>query len=236
MTGGWQGWESWFFSALAGHGDSYPTSVSYVANAYAALGIPRNKIGIGIGLYGANYRPWPAWKPGFSYSAGEESLVLHGPARLSLHEERVSSNAEGPTASGEDVADGTVALAATSGRWAQAEPAHEPRRAKVTTTNGATTSSRRGTWVMASGAGIPRPMNRNLLFPGGFTPPDSAYGHTYSTGGYLTYEDEESIAAKGRSCATNGFGGAIIWTLNYGCTDPGRGSNPPLEAARRAFF
>ena len=52
MAGLWGGWDSWHFSALAGEGPSHPSSVSSRATAFAATGIPRSKIGIGIGFYG----------------------------------------------------------------------------------------------------------------------------------------------------------------------------------------
>lgn len=52
--------------------------------------------------------------------------------------------------------------------------------------------------------------------------------------GMLTYEDQNSIAAKGRWVRATGAGGAIIWTLNYGSAD-GR-TNPLMEAVKDAFL
>jgi GH18 family chitinase len=49
------GWDSWFFSALKGHGPSYPSALEGSIQAYVDAGVPRSKLGIGIGLYGNYY-------------------------------------------------------------------------------------------------------------------------------------------------------------------------------------
>jgi GH18 family chitinase len=51
------GWESWLWSALKGAGGPHPTSVESSVKAYVDIGIPRSKIGIGLGLYGGGYFP-----------------------------------------------------------------------------------------------------------------------------------------------------------------------------------
>ena len=56
MADTWPGWLSWHSGALAGESASYPSSVSSSANAYALVGIPKSKIGIGIGFYGSCWR------------------------------------------------------------------------------------------------------------------------------------------------------------------------------------
>lgn len=54
MAGDW-GWLSWHHSPLFGAGDLHPTSIESTVQAYLAAGVPRAKLGIGIGLYGAYY-------------------------------------------------------------------------------------------------------------------------------------------------------------------------------------
>jgi chitinase len=49
----WSGWQSWHSAALGGETQAYPSSVSSSADSYAAAGIPKAKIGIGIGFYGS---------------------------------------------------------------------------------------------------------------------------------------------------------------------------------------
>lgn len=56
MAGAWPGWKSWHSGALAGETQTTPSSVSSSAKAYAALGIPKSKIGIGIGFYGSCWK------------------------------------------------------------------------------------------------------------------------------------------------------------------------------------
>jgi chitinase len=53
----YSGWCSWFFSARANATACHPTGVAASLNGYVAAGVPRRKLGIGIGLYGSTYRP-----------------------------------------------------------------------------------------------------------------------------------------------------------------------------------
>jgi GH18 family chitinase len=54
MAGDW-GWLSWHHSPLFGAGETYPTSIESTVQAYLNAGVPRAKLGIGIGLYGVYY-------------------------------------------------------------------------------------------------------------------------------------------------------------------------------------
>ncbi|MFS2216960.1 glycosyl hydrolase family 18 protein [Telluria sp. Tellsp104] len=56
---GWfgQGWASNTFSPLTGHTPSRPVSIAGTIQAYVDAGVPRAKLGMGIGFYGANYAP-----------------------------------------------------------------------------------------------------------------------------------------------------------------------------------
>jgi chitinase len=47
------GWDSWFSSALHGESGTTPTSVDSSVAYYLASGVPRSKLGIGTGFYGA---------------------------------------------------------------------------------------------------------------------------------------------------------------------------------------
>jgi chitinase len=66
--------------------------------------------------------------------------------------------------------------------------------------------------------------------PGGFDP-----GSAWSNAGFLSYEDERSIAEKGAWARANGYGGSIIWVLNYDRL-PASGPGPLTAAVRRAFL
>jgi len=56
MAGTWGGWLSWHSSALAGAGGQYPSSVSGSAQLYVDAGVPRAKLGIGLGFFGMCWR------------------------------------------------------------------------------------------------------------------------------------------------------------------------------------
>lgn len=172
MAGPWDGWQTWHFAALDGESATHPTSVSYTAEAYAALGIPKSKIGIGIGFYGMNYGP-PTTAP------------LQAP-------QGAFQNDDNEWRYNRLVQKGYLA----NGSYHFDEAAKMGYRS----------------------------------YPGGFTPSGA------STAGFLTYEDERSIAAKGAWVRANGYGGTIVWAVNYGCTDPATGANPLLDAVKAAFL
>ena len=46
------GWQSWYTSALHGETGSTPSSIDVSVDFYRASGVPRHKLGIGIGFYG----------------------------------------------------------------------------------------------------------------------------------------------------------------------------------------
>ncbi|MDZ4234160.1 MAG: hypothetical protein U1C73_10470, partial [Dietzia sp.] len=52
--------------------------------------------------------------------------------------------------------------------------------------------------------------------------------------GFLSYEDERSIAAKGDYTHETGLGGTIVWVLNYGARADG--SNPLMDAIKESFL
>lgn len=55
MSGSWSGWTSWHGSALYGEHDTAPVSVASSVKAYLGAGVPRSKLGFGIGFYGLCY-------------------------------------------------------------------------------------------------------------------------------------------------------------------------------------
>lgn len=56
---GWfgQGWTSTTFAPLTGHKKSRPISIASTIQMYEDAGIPRSKLGMGLGFYGMNYAP-----------------------------------------------------------------------------------------------------------------------------------------------------------------------------------
>ena len=51
------GWETWLWAALEGEGPTHPSSVSASIQAYVDAGVPRSKLGMGLGLWGSGYGP-----------------------------------------------------------------------------------------------------------------------------------------------------------------------------------
>jgi len=70
--------------------------------------------------------------------------------------------------------------------------------------------------------------------PGGYVPPAEPGLPPRSPAGFLSYEDERSIAAKADYVAAGGAGGTIVWTLNYGALPDG--TNPLLDAVGEHFL
>ncbi len=56
MIGPWDGWQSWYTSALYGESGNRPTSVSSSLQGWARAGIPKAKLGMGIPFYGMAWR------------------------------------------------------------------------------------------------------------------------------------------------------------------------------------
>lgn len=172
MAGPWDGWVTWHTGPLTGEAPNRPTSISSTLAHYAATGIPKSKLGMGIGFYGINY----------------------GPPNLAPYEQPRG------------------AYQADDVEWRYSRLFDKYLSAGVYH------------WDEAAQHGY-------RSYAGGFNP-----GQGYSTAGYLTYEDEQSIAAKGAWAKANGYGGTIIWVINYGCTNPSSGANPLLSAVKNAFL
>ena len=54
---------------------------------------------------------------------------------------------------------------------------------------------------------------------------------------FVSYDDEQSIAAKGAFVRTNGLGGTIVWTISQGhlADRPAGQRDPLLQAIRQSF-
>jgi GH18 family chitinase len=57
------GWDTWHWAALDGEAPTHPTSIAASIQAYVDAGVPRSKLGMGLGLYGSGYGP-PVTGPG----------------------------------------------------------------------------------------------------------------------------------------------------------------------------
>lgn len=173
MAGPWGGWVTWHTGALLGEAGNHPTSVASTLAAYHAAGVPKAKLGMGIGFFGINYGPpntAPLQTPGDIYQAHDV-------------EWRYSQL----------VAGGYLSTQACTSHWD--DVAKMPYRS----------------------------------CPNGFDP-----GQAWSNAGFLSYEDARSIAEKGAWLRREGYGGTILWMLNY--DQPAAGPGPLLDAARKAFL
>ena len=52
-----QGWDSWFLAPLGGHTGATPIDATDTLSRYAAAGVPKGKLGIGVGAYAICYSP-----------------------------------------------------------------------------------------------------------------------------------------------------------------------------------
>jgi hypothetical protein len=173
----WNGadWDSWFSGALDGETGTHPISIDSSIDAYVASGVPRDRIGMGIGFYGIYYGP-----------------DITGP--------RQNTN-ENDIYEVDDNALGYANLAAMG--YLDHGERHFDEEASST----------------------------YRLYPGGYIP---ASDPARNPAGMLSYEDEQSIAAKGAYTRAGNAGGTIVWTLNYGAMPDG--SNPLLDAVAASFL
>jgi chitinase len=228
LSGSYPGWDTWYFCPIFGRSSTRPVDLDSSILGYGAAGIPASKIGIGIGFYGQNYAPQPTWAASKAYALNAYALKGISVYRAS---QAGTSGTTGPSGTGTAIVDGTV-------RWAYVGDMG-PRQSLNTVGNLGVQNNDiewsyknilakyigHGTyfWDDAAKQGY-------LLFPDGYTPAGA------SRGGFLTYEDENSIAAKGAWVRSQGIGGAIIWVINYGITDATTGANPLLAATKAAFL
>jgi chitinase len=184
-SGNYPGWVVWYLDPLMGAGSDHPFDVATSLAAWAALGIPKSKLGVGIGFYG---RAVGAPVTAALQSYGNAS-VFEDDTKLSYGNIQRYFAGHGGAVSQWD------ATAMTG--WLSWPSVFHP------------------TWTDQ--------------FPGDQGPATQ----------FLTYEDVMTVAAKGVWVQQNGYGGAIIWTINEGPQFPfgnDNYANPLLDATARAFL
>jgi chitinase len=80
MAADWDGWASWHSSALTGEKPNMPSSVASSAQAYIDAGVPKAKLGVGIGFYGtcwAGGASAPRQPVGSSYVAADDNVMRY---------------------------------------------------------------------------------------------------------------------------------------------------------------
>jgi len=164
------GWYSWYNSPLKGAKPTTPVSIEDSLARYNASGVPKEKLGMGIGFYA------------IGYTGG-----ITGPNQ--------------PTSDGMIVGgDNDYPLSLLYG------------------TGGAYSTTYRFWDPVAE--------EPYLSLPG----PDR-FGARY-----ISFEDEQSIKAKGDFVRSNGYGGTIIWTINQGYVATRSDPNFLMEALRTGFI
>src|SRR5581483_7790090 len=183
-SGAYPGWVVWLFDPLTGHGGDHPFDVESTMAAYVSAGVPKAKLGVGIGFYGRAVGA-PVNAPLMQYGAAP---VFEDDNQLSY---------------------GNIARYFVNKGGAQQ------------------------VWDMSAGAGY-------LSWTAAFTPDwtDQYPGDNGPSTQFLTYEDPQTVATKGAWVKQNGYGGAIIWTINEGTQYPYGAdgyANPLLDATYAAF-
>jgi chitinase len=171
------GWDSWFSGPIFGATGTTPYDLKTSIDAYVRTGVPRRKLGIGIGFYGIYYGPG-----------------ITGP-RQPTEGNSIFEYSDAALGYSELVRKGYLSHGAY--RWdAVAKASYR--------------SYRNGGYVPANDPGA-------------------------APAGFLSYEDERSIAAKGQWVRNAGLGGTILWTINYGYL-PAKRTNPLLSAVKASFL
>ncbi|MDG2532040.1 glycoside hydrolase family 18 protein [Sphingomonas sp. HITSZ_GF] len=168
------GWLSWFSSPIFGATGQTPRDLNSSIIAYEKTGVPRSKIGIGIGFYGIYFGPG-----------------VTGP-RQDTEANNIFEYDDDALRYSELVRMGYL----SNGTYKWDEVAQVGYR---------------------SYAG------------GGYTPPGSGRNKA----GFLSYEDERSIAAKAAWVRQAGLGGTILWAINYDYLP--NGTSPLLSAVKTEF-
>ncbi len=183
-SGNYPGWVVWYLDALMGAGADHPVDVASSLAAYAALGIPKSKLGAGIGFYGRAV--------GAPVTA---ALQSYGTAAVYEDDTKLSYG---------NIAHYFVGHGGEVSHW---------------------DATAMTTW---------------LSWPSEFHPAwtDQFPGDQGPATQFLTYEDTATVMAKGSWIRANGYGGAIIWTINEGVQYPYGAdgyANPLLDATAIAF-
>jgi chitinase len=183
-SGNYPGWVVWYMSPLLGAGPDHPFDVASTLAAWSAAGVPKSKLGLGLGFYGRAVGP-PVTAALQGYGAAKvyanDSVLSYGSIT------RYFENKGGAVH-----------------HWDAAAMAG---------------------WLGWSAPFVP---DWSAQFPKEAPP----------TVQFLTYEDPMGVASKGAWAKANGYGGAIIWTINEGVAFPDGSdgyANPLLDAVGKAF-
>lgn len=170
------GWNSWFSSPIFGASGATPRDLDSSVTAYVKSGVPRGRIGIGIGFYGIYYGP-----------------EITGPRQDTTHNAISETN--------------DVAL----------------RYSELVRLGYLSNGTFK--WDDVAQVGY-------RTYSVGYVP---MLDPQRSPAGFLSYEEERSIAAKAKWVRETGLGGTIIWTVNYGYL-PGSKANPLLATVKSSFL
>jgi chitinase len=183
-SGNYPGWVVWYLSPLFGAGSDHPFDVASSMDAWHAVGIPKSKLGLGIGFYGRTVGP-PVTAALQSYGSAQvyenDDTISYGSIRRNFY-------GQGGAVYHFD--------AAAKAPWLSWSSPFQP------------------SW--------------SAEFPSDAPP----------TVQFLTYEDPAGVTEKGKWAKANGYGGAIIWTINEGIEFPDGSdgyANPLLDAVKQAF-
>jgi chitinase len=183
-SGAYPGWVVWFIDPLSGQGPDHPFDVESSMAAWAAAGVPKAKLGVGIGFYGRAVGA-PVTAPLMQYGSAS---VFESDTQLSYGNISKYFVGQGGAQTVWDMAAQTSYLT-----WS---------------------STFHPAWTEQ--------------YPGDQGPATE----------FLTYEDSQTVTAKGTWVKQQGYGGAIIWTINEGTQFPYGGdgyANPLLDATSAAF-
>ncbi|MBE7368447.1 glycoside hydrolase family 18 protein [Ramlibacter pallidus] len=195
-----QGWHSWFTSPISGKYGNAPVDLASSIDAFVAKGVPRGKLGIGMGFYGIYYGNPAEMDPTAPPLVTGPRQELRG-ARLEADDNALAYNV-------------LVELGYLD----------------------------HGTYAYDTEAQAAYRTYTGPAYPRGFRPAIAPHDGR-SAAGFLSYENGQSIAAKGawvRNPQT-AVGGAIVWTINYGYLQGNGphgsgGSNPLLAAVKCSFL
>jgi chitinase len=183
-SGNYPGWVVWYLDPLMGAGSDHPFDVASSLAAWAALGIPKSKLGVGVGFYGrAVSAPVTA------------TLQSYGSATVYEDDTELSYG---------NIQRYFIGKGGATSTW---------------------DATAKTTWLGWSSSFHPSWTDQ---FPGDQGPATQ----------FLTFEDVPTVMAKGAWVKANGYGGAIIWTINEGTQYPYGGdgyANPLLDATAAAF-
>ncbi|MBI3486752.1 MAG: chitobiase/beta-hexosaminidase C-terminal domain-containing protein [Acidobacteria bacterium] len=213
------GYNNLYNNANASH---HPTDLQFTMNTYVQGGIPKSKLGIGLGFYAAVFASFTPWAPGTDYQFQQK--VVSGYAVYQAAQAGTSGAGPGPAGFGSDLPDGSVVWRYV-GNLGPDQPTSTASGIKDGDGDGFLNGqvdlyADEGTRLFDAETG-----NSHILFK-----------DDPKRRGYITWEDPRSIAEKAWWVRTQGYGGTIIWTSSYGNHGNGAYVNPSMDAVKRYFL